>query len=350
MPCCQIPNPAAPVFPPTLIPDAERFARYVGGATLATIGTIAPLTVITSALHLEMKLWNTGNQLPRQYLQNGAEHNSWIAMRARGRNTFSQAEKGIIFAGLNPGTPAPKQCVLTAYDDWLLTTILGLRTQGRNPGRNPELRTGYAPSTLSTVGSCQKLLNVFLKYELCWQVAGQWVGGGFFRYAPPRSPNLSQYLCALHAPIDSFLLKAIVTLPLGSHLVAKGLLRERDGYLRQSINSAFRPWSKLDCLRTYYGLQLMLRRIAMNTWPQSCVCNGSAADAIGRCDDWFNETYGGPECKGPDWVSEAFNLPNVVIENTIRKLAGGDQGETSALQSENEPRFSTPPVIGYSHK
>lgn len=332
MPCCHIPNATTPLFPPSLQPDAERFSRFGGGAPLEIIGAIAPLTVLTSAVHLEMKLWNTGKQLPRQYCKNDAEQNSWIAMRGMlGKNTFKALEKTAVFESLNQDTPVLNQCVLTAYDYWFLETILRLKTLGRDPGRNPELRPGYAPSTLSTVGSCQKLLNVFLKYELCWQVAGQWVKGHFFSYAHHRSPNLSHYLCALHAPIDSFLLKAIVTLPLGSHLVDKGFLRKPDGYLRQSIDDQFSPWSKLDCLRTYYGLQLILRRIAMHTWTLGCACRGASGESPAAaakkltqdCADWFEKTFGPKhQCKNDniDWIKAACELKDEVIEKTLEKL------------------------------
>ena len=365
MPCCQIPNPAAPVFPPTLIPDAERFSKYAGGATLVDIGAIAPLTVLTSALHLEMKLWNTEEPLPHPpYRINDAEHNSWLAMRARGRNTFSQAEKGIIFAGLNPGSPAPKQCVLTAYDGWLLTTILGLRTQGMQPVREADLPPApRQPSTLSTVGRCQKLLNVFLKHELCWHVAGRWVGyPQFVLYAPPRSPDLPQYLCALHAPIDRFVLQALTALPLGLGRRGKNLLKN-NGDVKQSSDGNFRPWSQLNCLRTYYGLQLMLRRIAMHTWPVGCACggasnisplvhvcgspNGKSPAAAAKkltqdCADWFEKTFGPKHpCQNDniDWIKAACELKDEVIEETLEKIgantadSGGGGSAPAALRT-----------------
>lgn len=332
MPCCQIPNPAAPVFPPTLIPDAKRFSKYAGGATLVDIGTIAPLTVLTSALHLEMKLWNTGESLPHPpYRINGAEHNSWLAMRARGRNTFSEDEKEIIFAGINPGTPAPKQCVLTTYDGWLLATVLGLRTQGMQPVREAELHPApHHPAALSTVGRCQKLLNVFLKHELCWHVAGRWVGyPQFVLYAPPRSPDLPQYLCALHAPIDRVVLKALTALPLGLGSEGKNLLKN-NGDVKQSSDGNFHPWSQLNCLRTYYGLQLMLRRIAMNTWPVGCACGGAsggtpaaAAKKLTQdCADWFEKEFGPkhPRNNHPDWIEVACELTDEVIKKTLEKI------------------------------
>ena len=340
MPCCQIPNPAAPVFPPTLIPDAERFSKYAGGATLVDIGTIAPRTVLTSALHLEMKLWDTKKPLPQQYLKNDSEHNSWAAMSNRTTaprthfSRFSQDAQRRIYSDVSIKTTSAA-CHLINFDTWLLTMISNLRQRGlananilvwAPHGKNK-------PPELGTYGLAQKLINVFLKHELCWHVAGRWVGyPPFVLYAPPRSPDLPQYLCALHAPIDRLVLKALTARPLGLRRKGKELLKN-NGDVKQSSDGNFRPWSKLDCLRTYYGLQLMLRRIAMNTWPVGCACGGAsgrtpaaAAKKLTQdCADWFEKTFGPKHpCQNDniDWIKAACELKDEVIEETLVKIRG----------------------------
>ena len=84
--------------------------------------------------------------------------------------------------------------------------------------------------------------------------------------------------------------------------------------------SGWRPWSKLDCLGTYYGFQLVLRRIAMSTWPKECGCFG-LSDAIQKCGDMFQEEFTkGQECQGTDWIEIAKNIPDEIIDNTIEEL------------------------------
>jgi hypothetical protein len=47
MPCCHIPAPENPAFPGSLIPDAELFAKYVGGATMQELGNQQPTSILT---------------------------------------------------------------------------------------------------------------------------------------------------------------------------------------------------------------------------------------------------------------------------------------------------------------
>lgn len=347
MPCCHIPNPNNPTFPPSLQPDAERFARYVGGAPLNQIGNLDPPTVLTSALHLEMKLWN-----PTRFAWyvNDALRNSWGVMSNRTTAPqgqyprFAQTDQSYAFGRIML-PDALFNCRFTQFDEWLLNQIDTLRTAGLGRAGIPIWRPNgrNKPPELGTRGLSQKLVNMSLKYELCWQVAGQWVDTRFLGYAQRRIANMYQFLCPLHAPIDRILLRAIVGLPLGEWLIKKKKLLRRSGDLRQSSDGQFRSWSKLDCLRTYYGLQLMLRRIAMETWPKGCACDGSASDAIKRCADWFEEAFGkcySPNKVGPDWIKASCELPDEVIKQTLdemRSMNCGDDSKKISGPSDIEP-------------
>jgi hypothetical protein len=163
----------------------------------------------------------------------------------------------------------------------------------------------------------QKVVNLFLKYQACWLSGGQWnpTMGKFNPY--PESAVVAPFLCALHSPIDSILLKRILHLPIGKWLVQEGLMDSR-GYLRQS-NGAFTSWSNLNCLRTYFGFQWMLRCIAIRTWPNKCAC-----PAIGN----QQPTLDGKECDLPplskndqkwDWVRKVANLPPAACNNPVLK-------------------------------
>ena len=341
MPCCHIPTPARPVFPATLVPDAQCFSQYVGDGN--PTGRAATTTILTSGLHLEMKLWPASGGLPlNKYIPNNARNNSWRAMQIRGcNNTFTPTEQNQLFNELLAGLPIPSSrvCCLGDYDGWLLDNVIGFRAAGLQPGRNPvaAVANGSTPTTLASVGLAQKPINVFVKYELCWQVAGQWLRGIFHPYAPLQIPDLPQFVCALHAPVDAILVEKLLALPVGLHLKRQGLLKSRKGspLIQQSSDGNFRPWSKLDCLRTYYGLQLMLRRIAMATWPKGCACSASPDQAIKDCADWFNEKYRTSNiCKGKDWIQAACDLGKEVdvIDKTLAVLRGASTSADATQQ------------------
>jgi hypothetical protein len=340
MPCCHIPPQAdQPEFPSSLLPDARRFAQYVGGRPLKELEDMKPVSILTSALHHEMKLWE-----PTEFhwYPNNVELNSWGVMANRttaSRNVyprFSVEEKARLFGEIRLNSRR-SNCALIEFDGWALESILNLRSTGL---LHADMQAPWNPTPpeLGTVGLTQKLINIFVKYELCWQVAGQWVNNQFVPYDNPRLPKLPQYLCALHAPIDSILLKKLLTLPLGEWLKKKKLIRGA-GTIKQSCDGEFHPWSKLDCLRTYYGLQLILRKIAMQTWQPGCACrskNGedsgpSAQRLIQHCADWFNEKYGKVHVCGNnqvDWVQTACDLPEDMILKTPHRLeAKQDQSQ-----------------------
>ena len=328
MPCCHIPaNPAAPVFPHSLISDAEIFSKYVGGMPLGLpplgIGNPEPTTFLISALHLEMKLWEP--TLFNWYI-NDAKRNSWGVMANRTTapnvefNRFTDDEKAGVFNGFTLESPHAN-CFLIPFDRWFLELTLHFRNQGlaRVGIAHWDQNISDKPPELTTIGLVQKLINIFLKYETCWQVAGKWNGHALNPYAPPDLPHLPRYLCALHAPIDRILLNELSKTSVGAWLADNRLVR--NGNLMQA-NGETRPWSKLDCLRTYYGFQLVLRKIAMRTWPKRCACDNSTDDAIRRCVNWFEEQFGKAHARPQsqtDWLDAAIKLPIIELNEGSQK-------------------------------
>jgi hypothetical protein len=244
---------------------------------------------------------------------------------------FNAAEKCTVFLGLCSSFPRRSGCALVEYDQWILTQIKDLRRGGlRHAGLLHRWMPPGKPPELGTIGLAQKLINIYVKYQFCWQIAGQWQnipapGHFVFPYTPPFNPQ--DFLCALHTPIDNVVIVSLVKkYSVGQYLKNKKLLRcygnppNEQSYIRQSSDNRWRPWSKLDCLRTYYGFQLVLRRIAMRTWPKECGCFG-LSDAITKCGDMFQDEFAkGQECQGPDWIEVAKNIPDEIITKTIEEL------------------------------
>jgi len=327
MPCCIVTN-NVPGVRAGLNRLADLFARFQGGGHLNPVAHHPE--PLTSALHFEMCLWNHPEPLAvPPFAIDDAFHNSWTAMsQMYAANTFTENEMTRIHEDiikLPPKTVATS-CILGAFDKWILNLILSLRSEGQNLTRNPVLPQNPYPSALASVGRAQKLVNLYLKIELCWQISG-------FKYGCARPvlhramiPHLLSYLCALHAPLDRSLLQKIVSLPLGAWLIDKYLMGN-NGDLVQSSDNVARPWSKLDCLRTYYGLQLMLRRVAMASWPAGCACSGAwgnGRDTIGKICGEIDPKDGN---KGPDWLAAVFQLPENVILETLKALQSRNRAD-----------------------
>jgi hypothetical protein len=334
MPCCHL-TPPGP-FAAGFTADARRFSKYIGGAW--PIPALAPGGGLLSALHVDLRLWTTGKRLAQPYLANDAMDNSWKVARPRltndmfiGHPAEREAVKELVRS--LPGMSS-NPCALAPYDRWILERIAAIRTAGRGLGGGGG---PGEPTALSTVGMAQKILNVYWKYQACWHVGGTWnAGAGAF----VSSPNAAgAVLCALHCPIDSILLEAVRDkLTLGSWLRERGLM-DAQAHLRQA-DASFSPWSKLDCIRAYFGLQLMLRRIAMHTWPKGCGCSGQ--DGLAGVPE---AVLPRPSRSGarvvPDWIEEAFNLPEKVIAKTAGELMAsvGEQEATGGTE-ESQTRKS----------
>ncbi len=346
MRCCQFPIPLDPAFPDALIPDAHLFAKYVGGAPLAGLRTPNATGALASALHLEMKLWE-----PTEFTWyiNDSQRNAWGVMSNRTTAPanvfprFVQRRQCLVFSSFVL-PPCANDCCLVAFDSWLLSKLVELRNEGlAHAGLHAwEADQQEKPPELGTIGLAQKLINIFLKYEICWQAVGQWGNGQMVPYQPPAIPNLPEYLCALHAPIDRILLDALGSLAIGKWLKKAKLFNATTSQLKQSSDGSLRPWSKLDCLRTYYGLQLMLRKAAMLTWQPGCACSKSTNAAIQNCADWFNQTYGNEHPCGSgqlDWIQAACDLPELIIQETLKELRLSPIASSSAPNNAQRPAF-----------
>jgi hypothetical protein len=315
MPCCHLQvGPFANQF----ALEAQCFSKYVGGEWPIPVTPAAG--GIVSALHIDLRLWATGARLGKPYIFNDALGNSWKAARARKPDPFrTQPNQRLQIESWVASPPILNTglCVVKDYDTWILRIISQIR------GKGLQLGGAHAPaSMLSTVGMAQKLVNVYWKYQACWNTGGIWHNGGHVQHAT----NTSTAFCALHCPIDRILLNAIKSLPLGEWLIKSNLMNQ-NAYLRQP--GGFSPWSKLDCLHTYYGFQWVLRRIAIHTWPKGCACPGPFAlqdvldvlrEELEREGVPFPSPTGGDF---PDWLKEAFNLPEEVIADTAKQLMQG---------------------------
>lgn len=301
--CCQNPPEPTGPFADSLREDAEQFSKFVGGGDFR---------YLASALHLEMKLWPAGGPLPDKYRANDARWNSWRAMSNRttapeteySRFDPAHREKGL--DALSSLQPASLSCVLKSYDEFVIKLIVDERKRGLKqagvPLWDPQKNKKAKPPELGTIGLAQKRVNLFIKYEFCWQYAGQWRERELAPYEDHAIPNLLDYQCALHAPMDRELISAINRTDVGKTLKRNGFLV---GEAFVQADGKNRPWSKLDCLRTYYGFQLLLRHWAMDTWPEDCAC-ASPEDLIKSSVEWFENKFDG-KCTnhGKDWLKAA---------------------------------------------
>jgi hypothetical protein len=316
MPCCHV-GPAGP-FAAQFKTDAQRFSAYVGGSPNLPPGAVGPELV--SALHVDLKLWQPGpNRVPlgRPYRINDAFGNAWKTARPQlSPDPFKghPADRAFIKSVVLNLPPQPSGCVLSVFDQWILDTIIAIRD------RSLRLAGGNAPSlpyALSTVGMAQKILNVYLKYQACWHMGGQWdqATGQFVNH--PASASIAPFLCALHCPIDREIIIELLKLPIGKWCLKKGLMDE-GGKLRQA-NGSLRRRSQFDCWHNYYGFQFMLRKIVIQTWPSGCMCNcisfeESAINLVNKIPktEGFNQEF--------DWIREVESLPKEVIDETITAI------------------------------
>lgn len=360
MPCCHV-GLAGP-FANQFTSDAQRFSAYVGGAASLPTGALG--SELVSALHVDLKLWQPAKvPIGRPYRINDAFGNAWKAARPqRSPDPFKghPADRAFIESLVLTLPPPPAGCVLSVFDQWILDTIEAIRDRSVN------LAGGGAPAqpyALSTIGMAQKILNLFLKYQACWHVGGQWdqAPGQFVNH--PASATVAPFLCALHSPIDSRLLNALLGSPIGQELVKLGWMNNQ-GYLQQA-NGVFTSWSNLDCLKTYFRFQLMLRKIAMRTWPPGCACqsaanhgNNSAAasnlppeifepgevwDSLGRLGDVWSDDKKEPKLEvmkkiTKTHINQSYQTPKIIRELVAK--AGNFALQPNSLHFKNGQRLS----------
>lgn len=131
---------------------------------------------------------------------------------------------------------------------------------------------------------------MYYEYQLCWDLTKR---PEALKAKSPRE-DLRNWLPFLHAPLHVSFLGKLELLPLGLWLTQKEYLRK--GKIRDGLEDKFFTWWKMDSLRTYYGIQLMLRRMAMNTWPSEISEKALQNDLV-LAKDAFEENFPGQEKK-----------------------------------------------------
>jgi hypothetical protein len=207
---------------------------------------------------------------------------------------------------------------------------------------NGPVWAGEAP--LTSVGMAQKLMNLYIKYRLCWQIIGEYPALVPRVPAPPGALNPRAFLCALHAPIDNIMLAQFLKLSIGKYLLERKLLRVTpDGRTEifQSNPQPFVPWTKLDDLRSYYGLQLAFRRVAMKTWDLGCACK-PIPDSLRDCVTEFDKQYPPDRGSDRDWLKEVLSINESVIQKTKEELLAWNNTRTECIDddaNENRPIY-----------
>jgi hypothetical protein len=249
---------------PGLLADYRSFSKYVSGAGFFSSASDAR-TAFVSALDKEMQFWCPPKaSLPKRYRPNDIEHNAWHAMQQMGiKGTFPLSERSRIFRYLRdtfPSLPADS-CEQVVFDRWFQKAADHLRKTGLDQPLARGASQAYKPSALATLGLAQKLINIYLKYAFCWAVAGRYSDGAFSSCI--IIPNITDFTCALHAPIDRILLNALKSTTLGQKWSAEGFLDKSAGRIKNSLGE-WVPWSKLDCWGAYWRIQQDLRAWQLN--------------------------------------------------------------------------------------
>lgn len=239
-----------------LLADCETFSKYVAGAGFnPECATGEPV----SALHAEMQFWSPANgHLPKRYQPNNAEHNAWKAMQQMGIvGTFTPIEQRNIFDEIRKTFPVLEtaQCAQSVFDSWLCDLASKLRNKGLSKKGAMPPSVAQKPTTLASFGLVQKLVNIYLKYAFCWAVAGRYQNSAFEPFAV--IPNITDFSCALHAPIDRILLTKLRNTELGRRWIDDGFLEKRQDRLK--ADGKWVPWSKLDCWGAYIKFQQEIR-------------------------------------------------------------------------------------------
>ena len=264
-PCCYIPTKGTSnPYSPSLMQECIVFNDYVAG--IWPLPAKPRFTSLISALHLDIVMWQTAKPLStKKYKINNARHNSFAASVVRGSPSAKIGQNlSPIFNSLDI-LPNSKKCRLPAYDGWLLGQTLAIRSFGKTWHITKSTSLKKSLGTLTTVGMSQKLINLYYKYQFCWAASGSRLN--------LNPGKVLDFSCALHCPLDRIFLLELMKLPLGQDLKRRGLLTSAKGSPAiRNLNGHLLPWSKLDCISTYYSLQMVLRRLAMMTWPKGCAC------------------------------------------------------------------------------
>ena len=314
--------------------DAWDFSRYVAGKYRARPSRLCKY--LTSALHLELKLGRANLELPSRYLPNEVEHNVWTAMSNRTTLIPESAkdlssDKDSIFKQLREASRNPSGYESKDYDLNHLKVLCELREKGLAYYPQWAEKPPWRPPAMGTIGLSQRLVNMFYQYEFCWDLTYRPSSVS----SPPSSEDMINWLPFLHAPLHVSFIGALEKLPLGFWLTQKEYIRK--GKIRDSLENKFVTWWKMDSLRTYFGIQLLLRRIAMNTWHPK-ITEERIQAAIFETKSAFDQTFPEKQCKTHDWVKLACDFDNQELQTIISK--------TIKTLAEQEPCILEPADIG----
>ena len=301
--------------------DAWEFTRFVAGKHRARPSRLTQY--LASGLHLEMKLGRANIGLPSRYLPNNVEHNVWLAMSNR-TTLIPVAEKDLsgekdnIFAQLRESPSIPQGYEAQDYDLNHLKLLIDLKKKGLAYFPNWASKPPWRPPELGTIGLCQRLANMFYEYEFCWDMTQR----PAVVASPPPKEDLRNWLPFLHAPLHISFLGVLEKLPIGLWLIQKEYLRKEK--LRDTLEDKFVTWWKMDSLRTYYGIQLLFRRIAMNTWLPE-ITDKAIEAVITKAKSAFEETFSETRNKKHDWLDLAADFQNeelqLIISRTLKTIS-----------------------------
>ncbi len=91
---------------------------------------------------------------------------------------------------------------------------------------------------------------------------------------------------------------------------------------------------QIDCLETYYSLQLLLRRLALSTWSNGCECEGLIERCVGSFVRRFGREVFVRRVEG-GWLETVLNLPEKVFQETLDWLenkAADQKRKSNALE------------------
>lgn len=250
--------------------DCAWFAGYVGGRSQQEPVSGGMSVGALSALHADMRLWRPHGSAPYHLPQGLYEANRALrnARTGAASHRVSQkmakaqprgahrVEETLLLHLPPPPEPRPDLPLLPQYDAWVSHSLRSLQEAF-------EANDGETLRIFGTLGTVQLFLNLFLKYQFAWLVAGRWEEDHFEPTALPANLyHLAAYPPALHAPVENVLLTQLrgwmprsVTAALGS---GGTVLDRHDQWVH---------WSRLDDFSTYLGVQILLRRWASRTWP-----------------------------------------------------------------------------------
>lgn len=307
-------------FERSQLEDAMDFSNFVAGNYRCP--PYQNGNFITGSLHLEMKTGRTAVELPARYQPNDVEGNVWRAMANRatipqGHNGTDEDGKKAIYTKIRSALPKGEGCLHQDFDQQILSLILSLREQGLAAFPQWSAKPPWRPPELGTIGLAQRVINLYFGYELAWTLSGRPDNAS----GEPPAEDMTWFTPYLHAPLHVAFLRSLEKLPLGQWLTQREFLRQ--GKILDGSDAKYHPWWKLDCLRTYYGHQILFRRVAMSTWLPN-ISQDEIANMAEESLDMFNQSFPQYPPAIPDLLEVATNTHSgevqAIIDRTARQL------------------------------